>query len=81
MVGSRTCSSSDLRAKIVSMALEAPIQCPVIDLLAVTGGIDDVVDSIKEYTAINNQATAYVCLNQTCKAPTTDIEEMLKLLT
>ncbi|MFQ5637969.1 MAG: thioredoxin domain-containing protein [bacterium] len=31
-------------------------------------------------TAINGKATAYVCKNYACNAPTTDIDQMLKLL-
>ncbi len=30
--------------------------------------------------SINGKATAYVCQNYACKAPTTDIKEMLKSL-
>ncbi|MFC1533590.1 thioredoxin domain-containing protein [Thermodesulfobacteriota bacterium] len=43
--------------------------------------IDGVMDFIKGYNSINGQATVYVCLNQTCKAPTTNIKEMLEFLT
>ncbi|MBN1849287.1 MAG: thioredoxin domain-containing protein [Deltaproteobacteria bacterium] len=42
--------------------------------------INGLMECIKQYKSMNGQATAYVCLNQTCKAPTTNIEEMLKLL-
>ncbi|MFQ6114663.1 MAG: thioredoxin domain-containing protein [bacterium] len=31
-------------------------------------------------TTLNGRATAYVCLNYACKAPTNNVEEMLKLL-
>ncbi len=42
------------------------------------------ISSIAEFTkgqkAIDGKATAYVCLNQICKLPTTDVKEMLELL-
>ena len=34
----------------------------------------------KSQKSLNGKATAYVCLNYLCKAPTTDPEQMLKLL-
>lgn len=42
--------------------------------------IEELVPFIKEYTQINNQATIYVCKNQICQQPTTDIEKMMQLL-
>jgi uncharacterized protein YyaL (SSP411 family) len=42
--------------------------------------IDGIMDFTKEYHTINSQATAYICHDQTCKAPTTNIAEMLALL-
>ena len=49
--------------------------------------IDDkgsIIDGLAEYTtnqnSIDGKATAYVCKNYTCSAPTTDINEMLNLL-
>jgi uncharacterized protein YyaL (SSP411 family) len=43
-----------------------------------------IIDGLAEYTAnqnsIDGKATAYVCKNYTCSAPTTDINEMLNLL-
>jgi uncharacterized protein YyaL (SSP411 family) len=42
------------------------------------------IEGLAEYTAnqnsIDGKATAYVCKNYTCSAPTTDINEVLKLL-
>ncbi len=35
---------------------------------------------MKYQKGIDGRATAYVCLNYSCKSPTTDIEKMLKLL-
>jgi len=42
--------------------------------------IDKVAGFIRNYVSIEGKATAYVCLRNMCKAPTTDIEEMLELL-
>jgi hypothetical protein len=40
------------------------------------------ITALAEYTAaqtaIENQATAYVCRNYACKAPTTDVDEMIR---
>ena len=35
---------------------------------------------VKDQKSINNKATAYICLNYSCKAPTTDINKMLELI-
>lgn len=37
-------------------------------------------DYLKSYSMIDSQPTIYVCKNQTCSLPTTDINEALKLL-
>ena len=42
--------------------------------------IDRVVDFIQNYKPLEGKATAYVCLAQACKTPTTDIKEMLKMM-
>ena len=42
--------------------------------------IDGVVDFIQSYKPVEGKATAYVCLGQTCKTPTTDVSEMLKMM-
>ena len=42
--------------------------------------IHDIAEFIKYMPNIEGKATAYVCINYTCKKPTTDINEMLKLL-
>jgi len=34
----------------------------------------------KEQSSIGGKATAYVCVNHTCKSPTTDVNKMLELL-
>jgi uncharacterized protein YyaL (SSP411 family) len=43
-------------------------------------GIFHLVSFIKNYKTLEGKATAYVCLQQTCKKPTTDREEMLSFL-
>jgi hypothetical protein len=42
--------------------------------------IETLSEFVKGYSVIDDKATAYVCLNNACKAPTTDPSEMLKLL-
>jgi uncharacterized protein YyaL (SSP411 family) len=42
--------------------------------------IIEVSDFIKDLTMINNKPTVYVCSNYSCKLPTNNINEMLKLL-
>jgi uncharacterized protein YyaL (SSP411 family) len=43
-------------------------------------GVERLAEFTKHQTAIDNKATAYVCLNYNCKLPTTDAAEMLELL-
>jgi uncharacterized protein YyaL (SSP411 family) len=45
-----------------------------------TPSIESLAEFVKGYPVVNDKATAYVCLNKSCKAPTTDPSEMLKLL-
>ena len=42
--------------------------------------IDSLASFIKYQVSIKGRATAYVCLNNTCRLPTTDIKEMLALI-
>jgi uncharacterized protein YyaL (SSP411 family) len=35
---------------------------------------------VKDYTALNGKATAYICSNHVCKNPTTDIQKLQELL-
>ena len=42
--------------------------------------IDKTAEFVKNYVTVKGQATAYVCLDNACKVPTTDIKEMLVLL-
>ncbi|MFX1521026.1 MAG: thioredoxin domain-containing protein [Promethearchaeota archaeon] len=42
--------------------------------------IHDIAEFIKYMPNIEGKATAYVCINYTCKNPTTDVNEMLKQL-
>jgi len=43
-------------------------------------GINSLAGFVKHYESIGNRATAYVCLNNTCKAPTTEVSKMLELI-
>jgi hypothetical protein len=43
-------------------------------------GIERVAEFTKHQPSIDNKATAYVCLNYACKAPTTEIGTMLEML-
>ena len=43
-------------------------------------GIDRLAGFVKDHTGINDRATAYVCLNNSCRAPTTEVPEMLESL-
>ena len=53
-------------------------------ILRPTGQAAPLIAQLAPYTktqnALNNKATAYVCLKQNCKLPTTDIQQMLALL-
>lgn len=42
--------------------------------------IISLADYAKHYTSIDSKATAYVCLNYSCKQPTTDADKMVKML-
>ncbi|MCK4443578.1 MAG: thioredoxin domain-containing protein, partial [Thermoplasmata archaeon] len=42
--------------------------------------IDDIVGFTKHQMAVEGKATAYVCTSNTCKSPTTDSEEMMRLV-
>ena len=42
--------------------------------------IEELVPFIKDYNQIKNQATVYVCKNQKCQLPITDIKKMKQLL-
>jgi len=43
-------------------------------------GIARLIEFIKNQPSIDGRATAYICTNYKCKLPTTDINEMLRLL-
>lgn len=43
-------------------------------------GIDSLAKFVKYQESIHDKATAYVCLNYACKTPTTDIKEMLGMI-
>ena len=43
-------------------------------------GLFDLVPILEEQVPIGGQAAAYVCTNYQCSAPTTDVEELLKLV-
>ena len=42
--------------------------------------IEDIAERVKAQTMIDNKATVYVCENNTCKPPATDMREIVKLL-
>lgn len=42
--------------------------------------IERIAEFTKYQTSIEGRATAYVCLNHSCKSPTTDIARMLEML-
>jgi uncharacterized protein YyaL (SSP411 family) len=42
--------------------------------------IDRIAGFIKSHVSMDGKATAYVCFDNACKTPTTDITEMLKML-
>jgi len=42
--------------------------------------IEEMIPFIKNYSQINNQPTIYICKNQQCQLPTTDIEKMKQFL-
>ena len=43
-------------------------------------GIDMLAEYLKDYKCVDSKATAYICRNNTCAAPVTSAEEMLKLI-
>ncbi len=45
-----------------------------------SSAIDGVAEFIKDHAAREGKATAYVCSNNACKEPTTDVDEMLALM-
>ncbi len=42
--------------------------------------VDRITGFTENHVSIDGKATAYVCTSNTCKAPTTDIEEMLRFI-
>ena len=74
-------SASDTQAML--SALRQNFIPNKVVLLRPPGNLPEIVrlaDYLKYYTSRNGQATAYVCLNYYCEAPTTDISQMLALL-
>ena len=43
-------------------------------------GIEEIAEFAKNYSTLNGKATAYVCINYECGLPTTDVDNMLKML-
>jgi uncharacterized protein YyaL (SSP411 family) len=43
-------------------------------------GIDDIAPYTKYHFMKDNKTTAYVCIDHSCKSPTTDVDTMLKIL-
>jgi hypothetical protein len=43
--------------------------------------IDALAPFVKNYPGIDGKATAYVCMNNACKLPTTDVKQMLAMMT
>jgi uncharacterized protein YyaL (SSP411 family) len=55
----------------------------VVALFRPTGNseeIDNLADYLTSYESLNDKATAYVCTNFACKAPTTNVRKMLELI-
>ena len=44
------------------------------------GELDEISESLKFKNSIDDKTTAYICSSGSCKKPTTDVVEMLKLL-
>ena len=42
--------------------------------------INNLAEYLQSYVSIKGKATVFVCRNQTCELPTTDIKKMLKSL-
>ncbi len=42
--------------------------------------IEDIAEFIKEQKIVDNKATAYICINYACNAPTNDIHKIIQLL-
>ena len=42
--------------------------------------IEEIIGFVKEQKAIDGKATAYICENYACKAPTNDMKQIMKLL-
>jgi len=42
--------------------------------------IHEIVHHIMKKPSINGQATSYICINYSCKEPTTDVKKMIKML-
>jgi uncharacterized protein YyaL (SSP411 family) len=69
--------------KEMSKALAGRFTPNVVALLRPTvksAEIDSLADFLTSYESLNGKATAYVCTNFACKAPTTDVGKMLELI-
>ncbi|MGI6064945.1 MAG: thioredoxin domain-containing protein [Bacillota bacterium] len=53
---------------------------PYSVILTVQEGLEETVPFIRNYLPVNNQATAYVCQNFSCRKPTTDKNELIRII-
>ena len=50
------------------------------DILGAEDALGELIPYVKEHKALEDKATAYVCRNFACQMPTTDSQELERLL-
>ncbi len=74
--------SKETRAMLA--ALKKPFQPNMVSLFRPSDSespeIDDIAPFVRNHRPIEGRATAYVCMNHACHAPTTEIDSMLEML-